>query len=146
MRGIFVPGDAFRFKNDWQASVRARGGIAFDRWLVYVTGGAAWAGVRVDAAYAPATVGGVAVSGTFASDGQALVGPTVGGGVEFAITNNVSLGVEYRYSDFGRETFNSGIVPLTASGTGSFTTTSVDLRTHEVTARLNFKLGTLFGP
>jgi outer membrane immunogenic protein len=143
--GIFIPGDAFRFKNDWQASLRARGGIAFDRVLVYATGGVAWAGVTTEAFYSPGFVGAVAVPGAFASDRQTLVGATVGGGVEVAVTNNVSFGVEYRYSDFGHETFNLGAVPFPA-GAGSAVTSNVDLKTHEVTARLNFKFGGLFLP
>ncbi len=144
--GAFVAGDTFRFKNDWQASVRARGGIAFDRWLVYATGGVAWAGVKADAFISPGFVGNVAVPGAFASDRHTLVGGTVGGGVEFALMDNVTLGVEYRYSDFGSETFNLGIVPLTAGGgVGPGVTSDVKLQTHEVTARLNFKFGSLFG-
>ena len=143
--GVFIPGDVFRFKNDWQASVRGRGGIAFDRFLVYATGGVAWAGVRAEALYSPGFVGRVAVPGAFASDSKTLTGATIGGGVEFAVTNNVTFGVEYRYSDFGHETFNLGAVPFPA-GAGSAVTSRVDLRTHEVTGRLNFKFGGLFLP
>ena len=65
--------------------------------------------------------------------------------MEFALTDSVSLGVEYRYSDFGHETFNLGAVPFPA-GASSGVVADVDLRTHEVTARLNLKLGNrLFG-
>src|SRR5919202_501604 len=92
--GVFATGDAFRFKNDWQASVRGRGGFAFGQWLVYATGGVAWGGVRAEAAFGPGTVLGVATPGAFASDRHTLTGATVGGGVEFAFTNNVTLGVE----------------------------------------------------
>jgi opacity protein-like surface antigen len=52
--------------------------------------------------------------------------------------------VEYRYSDFGHETFNLGAVPFPA-GASSGVVGDVDLRTHEVTARLNFRFGSLFG-
>ena len=143
--GVFTTGDVFRFKNEWQASVRGRGGFTFDRWLVYATGGVAWAGVKAEAIYGPGTVLGVVTPGAFFSDRQTLVGATVGGGVEFALTDSVSLGVEYRYSDFGHETFNLGAVPFPA-GASSGVLADVDLRTHEVTARLNIKLGSrLFG-
>jgi outer membrane immunogenic protein len=142
--GVFATGDAFRFKNDWQGSVRGRGGFAFGQTLVYATGGVAWAGVKAEAVYGPGTVLGVATPGAFASDRQTLTGGTIGGGVEFAFTNNVTLGVEYRYSDFGHETFNLGAVPF-PRGASSGVVGDVDLRTHEVTARLNFKFGSLFG-
>jgi outer membrane immunogenic protein len=91
-------------------------------------------------------VSGVTASSAFETDSKTPVGGTVGGGVEYAFTNNVSVGVEYRYSDFGHETFNAGVVRLAGLGTGPLTTTRVELRTHEVTVRLNFKLGTLFAP
>jgi outer membrane immunogenic protein len=113
-----------------EGSVRARGGIAFDRLLVYATGGWAVTDVRVTGCAAGGCV----------SDDQALNGYTVGGGVEFALTNNVSLGVEYRFSDFGRESFELG----TVNGVG--VTTNADLREHQVTGRLNFKFGGLFQP
>ena len=113
-----------------EGSVRARGGLAFDRVLVYATGGWAVTDVRVTGCGAATCV----------SDDQALNGYTVGGGAEFALTNAVSLGVEYRYSDFGREAFNLGTVA------GGAVTTNADLREHQVTGRLNFRFGSLFQP
>ena len=113
-----------------EGSVRARGGLAFDRVLVYATGGWAVTDVRVTGCGAATCV----------SDDQALNGFTVGGGAEFALTNAVSLGVEYRYSDFGREAFNLGTVA------GGAVTTNADLREHQVTGRLNFRFGSLFQP
>jgi outer membrane immunogenic protein len=37
-------------------------------------------------------------------DTKTRTGWTVGGGVDYALTNQWSIGVEYRYSDFGRTT------------------------------------------
>ncbi len=59
-----------RFKNDWQASVCARGGFAFDRWLVYATGGVAWADIRAEAIHVPGLVGGVTASSAFETDSK----------------------------------------------------------------------------
>ncbi len=118
-----------------EGSIRARGGFAFDRFLVYATGGWAIADVEVSA------IGtGSAFCLAPCSDSRAVNGWTVGGGAEYALTNNVSLGVEYRYSDFGRESFELG----TVNGVG--VTTNADLREHQVTGRLNFKFGGLFQP
>jgi outer membrane immunogenic protein len=58
-------------RSDWFGTVRARAGVAFDRALIYATGGFA-----------------------FADDAN---GWTVGGGVEYAFTNNLSLKVEGLY-------------------------------------------------
>lgn len=54
----------------------ARGGVAFDRFLAYGTGGLA------------------------ARDGVELVGWVAGAGVEYALFNNLTVGVEYLHYDF----------------------------------------------
>jgi outer membrane immunogenic protein len=88
-----TPADTFETQIKWQASLRARFGYAFDRTLLYVTGGAALADVRH--IYASPAVG---VSQDFTN---AQVGWTVGGGLEHAISPQWTVRVEYRYSDFG---------------------------------------------
>jgi outer membrane immunogenic protein len=75
-----------------QGSVRARFGIAFDRILLYATGGAAFAGLQ--STYSLAALN--------ESNSTTRAGWTVGGGLEYAVTNNWSIRAEYRYSDFGR--------------------------------------------
>jgi len=79
-----------------EGSIRGRLGVAWDRVLLYATGGVAFAGVN--ATY----------STPFASVSQSTtrVGWTVGGGVEYAVTNNWSVFAEYRYSDFGSYSHN----------------------------------------
>jgi outer membrane immunogenic protein len=73
-----------------QGSIRARLGVAFDRVLLYATGGAEFAGFRTT------------VSGIFSDQSsQTRTGWTVGGGLEYAITPNWLLRAEYRYADFG---------------------------------------------
>jgi outer membrane immunogenic protein len=73
-------------------SVRGRVGVAFDRALFYGTGGVAFADLK-DSFLTP---------GGFGSLSRGRVGWTVGGGVEYAITNNWSVRAEYRYTDYGR--------------------------------------------
>jgi outer membrane immunogenic protein len=86
-------------RNSIQGSIRGRLGFAVDRALFYATGGAAFATFNTSYSFAGGTD----------SFSHTRVGWTVGGGVEYAITNNWSLRAEYRYSDFG--TF---VDPLTA--------------------------------
>ena len=81
-----------------QGSVRGRLGVAFDRVLVYATGGAAFGDLRNT--YVNTLTGG------FDNYSHTRVGYTVGGGVEYAFTNNFSLRAEYRYTDFGSFTDN----------------------------------------
>ncbi len=75
-------------------SVRGRLGVAWDRALVYATGGVAFADIRNSYSF-----GGL--GSTFDSG---RVGWTVGGGIEYAIDNNWSLRAEYRYTDYGKYT------------------------------------------
>jgi len=76
-------------------AVRGRVGYAFERFLVYGAGGLAYADRDVKAR--GATVG---------SDDTIAVGWTIGGGVEAALSDNVTARVEYRYSDFGTDSFS----------------------------------------
>jgi outer membrane immunogenic protein len=78
---------------DWFSTLRGRLGFSFDRFLVYVTGGAAWADYNVSIA-------------TLGSDSNTHWGYTVGGGAEVALWDKVSMKVEYKYLDFENETYN----------------------------------------
>jgi outer membrane immunogenic protein len=80
-----------------QGSIRARAGIAFDRVLLFATGGAAFTGIKNNYWLGAPFFLSENISKTRA-------GWTVGGGVEYAVTNNWSVRAEYRYSDFGRFT------------------------------------------
>jgi outer membrane immunogenic protein len=108
-----------------QGSIRGRVGIAWDRALLYATGGAAFAGV--DATY-------TTPSGSI-SRSTTRVGWTVGGGIEYAVTNNWSVYAEYRYSDFGNyandlaNVFTPGgvVVPIAATVNRHFTQNQVQV-------------------
>jgi outer membrane immunogenic protein len=111
-------GVTMRTRTETQGSIRARIGVAFDRVLVYGTGGAAFAGV--DDNYR-------SLFGTpfflNEQDSKTRTGWTVGGGIEYAVTPNWSIGVEYRYSDFGRSSDFPAITvgTVTTDGNVSFT-------------------------
>ncbi|MCB8836604.1 outer membrane protein [Aurantimonas sp. VKM B-3413] len=75
-------------------SLRARVGVAADPFLVFATGGAAVSNNKL-------TLGS-------ASDTKTSTGYTVGGGIDAKITDNVSARLEYRYSDYGKETYDLG--------------------------------------
>jgi len=97
--GSLVLGERFFVKWDWLATVRGRLGYAWDRTLVYVTGGGAWA--NLDAAnYLPACVPGCGVNASSTYSGW-----TVGVGFEYAMTQNWILGLEYLHAEFDGKTF-----------------------------------------
>jgi outer membrane immunogenic protein len=128
----FVAGDTFTLSNDWQASFRGRLGWAFDRLLVYATGGIAWANFEATAAL---------VGLPIVSADKTLTGWTIGGGGEWAFTPNWSLGLEYRFTQFDREGFGLGALLVGAPVPFSV---NAELETHEITARLNYRFN-LFG-
>ena len=133
----FLPGDALEFKNDWQASIRGRLGYAWDRWLVYGTGGVAFANIEATLALVPAPF---ALPTFVGSRSDTATGWTIGAGVEYAFWNNLSIGLEYRFTQFGRQDFSL------AGGTLLAFPVLVNPRldTNEVTARLNWHFN-LFG-
>jgi len=81
-----------RVKTDYFGTVRARVGVAFDRFMPYITGGWAYGNVKSSI---PA-IG-------FSSDRSHTGGFAVGGGLEYAVTNNIIAGVEYLYVDLGEK-------------------------------------------
>jgi outer membrane immunogenic protein len=81
---------------DWLASIRGRVGYSWDRALIFAT-----AGVGFTQASADVDIAGV---GTFDND-ETFVGWTVGGGLEYAFTDNWLGRVEYRYYGFDDQEF-----------------------------------------
>ena len=132
---VFLTGDRLLFEHDWEASVRGRLGWAWDRFMVYATGGVAFA--NVEATFFP-----VGSPFAFKAD-DTLTGWTVGGGFEYAFTPNFSLGVEYRFSSYDTGDFNHGTVLVGAVDRA--VTSAHDFETHQVTARLNWRFGSIFG-
>jgi outer membrane immunogenic protein len=125
------------FESDWIASVRGRLGLAFDRLLLYGTGGIAIAGSRVNTAfvYTPPAIAlpaFVQPGPTGANSSQVLMGWTVGAGAEWAVTDAVSVGAEYRHSDFGSQNYLLGadIIPTPISENVKYTTDQVTVRAN----------------
>lgn len=87
-------------KSTWFATARGRVGVAFDRVLVYGTGGAAFQSLQFNI---PAI-------------GSATINPfgwTAGGGVEFAFSPNWSAKAEYLFVDFNNKTVTIAGTPAT---------------------------------
>ena len=115
-----------------QGSIRGRLGIAFDRVLFYATGGAAFGDLRNT--YTSFTTGAVDQLE------HTRVGYTVGGGIEYAFTNNVSVRAEYRYTDFGSFTDNL------ANSTGGVFNVNHRETDNRVQAGVSYKFDTFSAP
>jgi outer membrane protein OmpA-like peptidoglycan-associated protein len=94
-------------KMDFDASIRGKLGWAFDRVLLYGTGGVAFGDVETDYRVAAGPGPGPGGGPLFPAGGTngVRVGWTGGGGLDYAITPNWQAGVEYRYTDLGSKGF-----------------------------------------
>jgi outer membrane immunogenic protein len=139
--GLFLAGDSIAVKTDYLAATRAKVGMAWDRAMSYAAGGLETGMFDVTSGYVTRGAGGSPALG-FTDADKLHFGFNVGAGVDYAVTNNVFIGVEYRYLNLGKETYNLGA--FTPAGVAAQTVAStVNLSASEVTARLNFKLGGL---
>jgi outer membrane immunogenic protein len=98
-----------------EGSLRARlGYVVSPNVLLYVTAGGAAKDLEV--------------SGGGFSDSNTMIGWTAGGGADIMVTENIFGRVEYRYTDFGSDTFNLGGI-----------NTDVDDKDHRVNVGLGLK-------
>ena len=130
---------------DYLATVRARLGYAvFDRGLIYATGGLALGEVSNAAALFGTAPGNLQFTGRRNST---EVGFAVGGGFEYAFTNNLSAKIEYLYYDLGSRTVAVNVIPGSGGG-GTGYNVRFNNDGHIVRAGLNYKFNTgtsLFG-
>jgi outer membrane immunogenic protein len=114
----------------WGGTLRARGGIAVDRWMLFFTGGWAYGDIlhtNTD------PVLGVDQFTVHAN------GLTAGGGVQYALLNNLIGKVEYRYYNFnGYNRPAVGGTGLTSNGQLPYTT---ETTYSVITVGLDYKFG-----
>ncbi len=103
--------------DSWLSTVRGRLGYAADRFMPYITGGAAFGDVK-------------ATTPGFAGASNDRAGWTLGAGLEFAVAQNWSLKAEYLYVDLGK--FNCGLA------CGAAPTDNVSFTTNLVRAGVNY--------
>lgn len=122
---------------DWYGLVAGRLGYAWDRTLIYVKGGAAFLPVKtavVDVCTAPPCGGGT----VNASASETVTGWTVGGGFEWAWTENWSLKAEYLLIGLGETVSTCGPGGGLAAGSTYCWTHDLD-NIHTVKVGLNYK-------
>ncbi len=90
----------------WLGTTRARVGFVAtpdNRLLIYATGGVAYGGGTSNFSAFDSTTGAFWTG----SPSTTRVGWTIGGGVEYAVTNNITIKGEYLYADLGSTSFSS---------------------------------------
>lgn len=124
----------------WLATIRGRLGFAWDRLLLYGTGGVAFTDVRYTQTVTlivPGVAG--APAATINVVTQTKSGVTVGGGAEYALWNNLTLRAEYLYAQF---TGVSGTSVLQFQNFSNPVAGSTgNLHDHIVRVGLNYKFG-----
>ena len=96
----FADGSTSKATVDSLGNVLARAGFAADRALFYVAGG--YAGGQVHANFFDAPLA------TSFSNSSWQNGYSVGGGIEYAFTNNISLKAEYLFTQLSDKTYFGG--------------------------------------
>jgi len=107
-------------RNNFLSTIRGRVGYSVDRWLPYVTGGAAIGNIK-------------ASSPGFTTVDNTNVGWTVGAGVEYAFAPNWSVKAEYLYVDLGD--VSCGVGAACSFNTGN----RADFTTNLVRGGVNFR-------
>jgi len=127
-------------------SIAGRLGYAHDRWLAYVKGGVATASIKatgtVNGEFC-AFIGGCSDFGGSFSSRERHNGWVAGGGLEYMVTPNIIVGLEYSYTDLAARTHTgSGSLDTTLGSFSGETRVRVDPDAiHSVMARVSLKLG-----
>lgn len=139
---------------DFLATARLRAGYTVtDSALAYVTGGLAYGEVDYSFSTDSPAVAGNARSTAAARSAQVFededdFGYTVGGGMEVKVTDNVSFGAEYLYTNLGGDSFtrlDGGPFDGTSANGGATTGGSTDFSSdedfdfHTVTAKISYR-------
>ena len=113
------------FGVDYYSTIRGRAGLAIGRFLPYATAGVAIGKVEFDRNYRVGT-GEVTDSAS-----STRTGTTYGAGVDFAISDRLSVGAEYTKIDLGSDDFD------TAYSDGTVGLATIDTQFDVMKARVN---------
>jgi len=142
-QGVYLTDPRGLSSLDFFGTVRGRLGYAFDRVLVYGTGGFAYGSGSADRSF-----------GGFAGNDSFRTGWTVGGGMEYALpvdsflnffrSSAVTVKVEGLYVNLDRNTRNQGAFVINAANNVPLVSNNIGRRDDEfavVRAGLNYKFG-----
>ena len=124
-------------KLNYLGTVRARLGYAMDNVLVYGTGGLAYGDVKQSVSTPPTTPGAQFNGYNFtSSDDTQKLGYAVGAGVDVMATQNFSVGVEYLYTNLGKNSSTvNGTNGVAANDVSFQSNNNNDLDFHTVWAK-----------
>ena len=130
---FFPTSDTYTADVDLLTTVTGRVGYARDKWLAYAKGG--WAGADIELTLFDHGTPVRANSSDWAN------GWTVGGGGEYSICKNLSLGVEYDYAELDKDGWRISCPTCPSGVGGGVPVVDGDLSVQSVTARVNYRFG-----
>jgi outer membrane immunogenic protein len=134
----FDPNDSFKTEINHLIEVKGRLGYSWGCLMTY--GKFGYATGRVETSAVGLTNQALPIVGASSSDWRQ--GYTVGGGVEYMLSRNVVLGLEYDWINLRSGTDSTQILfATTGVRSGSTLTRDIDADTHLFVARLSFKFG-----
>lgn len=140
---IFKVGDSFSSQVSWQASWVGHLGFQLKKWKLYGLGGVTVTKPKVSTNIVSVLIDEDLFPASHGQDSKSLVGGTVGLGAEYPLWCNFSLGLEYRYTDFGsKKHYDVGSDAVSALPNGFIYTNLIakqKLLTHLVLLRLNYQ-------
>lgn len=119
---------------DVVGTIRGKTGFAWDRVLIYGTGGLAFGGFSTNLSL----VGNAPLFGATFNPSNTRVGWTAGGGLQYAVTDNWWIFTEYRYTNVGSINFNNAVV-ATVLPVGAFFNASRQIRLNQVQAGFSYR-------
>lgn len=93
----------WKTRTKWEAALRARVGITYERFMPYIAGGIAFAGVQND--LKEVFISNPTQTSRYHKNSKFFTGWTLGTGAEYAVADHWLMRLEYRYNDFGNQSF-----------------------------------------
>jgi len=126
---------------DWLGSTRGRVGFVAtpdNRLMFYGTGGVAYGGGSANLNVYDSLHG---LYWSSNNNSATRTGWTIGGGVEYAWTNNIIIGAEYLYFDLGSKHLDTYPNPVTTAffGTQVYSSTKINFDGNVIRGRISYK-------
>lgn len=99
--GFIVSNQTNNVQTDWFGTFRAKLGFAQNNWLLYASGGVAYGRVKTSGNFTFPTYPAMWAG----SNSTTKAGWAAGAGVDYGLTSNWTIGVEYLYIDLGRVSY-----------------------------------------
>jgi len=125
----FFDTDTFITRVNWVGSITPRLGVALDNILFFAKGGVAFAGIDAR----------IEDTADFVETNKTQVGWTVGGGIDYGLSERWTVGAEGNYYDFGSFDAGKTVQDFGGSPRTDRSDHDVDTSVWTVSARANFR-------